>query len=354
MSTQIEERLRAYFDEAANRTAAAPTVRFRPTDQSRTSSSPRRPRTLTICAAAFVVTLAGLVAIRSRDDGPAQPDQPLESPVATTSEIASSIPSSDPPLFAPPESATVSVTSHAVHSMSGAAGAVIAPDGRIFGIGLSPASSLAAPTGDLRHIGEFDVRAMTDRTAPEEIYRWISSGCLALDITTAGEAAFSANTEALIEGLTIRDDDVTLTLPTGWSLLGASARKTQYQSGLHIAVGDTTTELNLFQMPDTSIGVYLVSFETPPQPIDVNGDPSWVIPSATTEGYTTLVGERDGTAFTLSGRATPAELIAVAESFVRAPLVSWTSSEPANAPIVTSEPAPSGCTVPPLSITGPG
>ncbi|MEO6492952.1 MAG: hypothetical protein ABIP99_08975 [Ilumatobacteraceae bacterium] len=229
-------------------------------------------------------------------------------------------------------------------------GAVVAPNGRVFGISLNAYYPDTTADGEFRRIGGYDVRATTDGTAPAEVYRLIHEGCLSFNIITAGEDSWSDNTTALINGLTLDPTRAELKLPPGWTSLGSSALKAQYGLDIEVTAGGATTPISLFQMPGAPIGTYLQGMESPPQPVALGDGTAWVIHGVTTADFTQIVGERNGTAFRLSGLATSAQLLDLAMSMIQAPVSDWKTHSDSNVALGTAQPPPTGCVVPSLNL----
>lgn len=76
----------------------------------------------------------------------------------------------------------------------------------------------------------------------------------------------------------------------------------------------------------------------------------WVIDGVTTVGYTTLVAERDGTAFFVGGLIPADQLIKITQAMGRAPRADWTVHQDPNITNITPAPAPPGCQLPALDI----
>ncbi len=103
-------------------------------------------------------------------------------------------------------------------------------------------------------------------------------------------------------------------------------------------------------MPGAPVGAYLQGMESPPQPVEIAGQTVWVIHGVTTDGYTEIVGDRNGTAFRLTGVATSAQLLDIAATMIQAPSSDWTTHRDPNVTPATAEPSLPGCVVPTLNI----
>ncbi len=348
MNTHTEDQLRDHFRDVAEAMNVTTPDRFNLVQPTAVTVGPRtRParRVLAPAAigvAAVAICVVGLIAIRGNDNG---------TRVNSTDQgFVTTVPPAGPALFTPSDSDKYSVTTRQVFEPDSSwTGAASTPDGRVFGFSLGEYSGDELPSDETREIGKLTVTASTDGTAPDEIYRTVRTGCIALTVATASEPAFSDDTIRIFGSLKLADAAVNIELPSGWTNLGASLHGAQYVSQLGLA-GHTTETLTLMQMPNAPIGVYLATAETAPEPVDVRGDRAWIIRSTTTAGFTTLVGERDGTAFRLDGLATPDQLVAIAETFVRASATDWTGTATPDVQPPATQPPPPACVVPALAL----
>ena len=358
MTTDLEDQLRAYFGELAVSTPVEQPVSFAPrlTHVQVLSSHSARPRQLALVSSITLVVLAvaAFAVLQKRDPTPSGIGSTTPAPVDSTT------PSTTPEpvgvdgavLWAPSTSSAVRIVGYTSwEAAAGSTGAVVAPDGRVFGLTLNAYYPDTPAEGELRHVGGFDVRAIADATAPAEVYRLIHDGCLSFGIITAGEDPWSDNTTALINGLTLDPTDAQLKLPTGWTSLGSSALMAQYGLDIAVTAGGTTNTISLFQMPGAPAGAYLQGMESPPQPVALDGGGTvWVIHGVTTDGFNEIVGERNGTAFRLMGVATSAQLLDLAATMTQAPSSDWTTHRDTNVTPGTAQPPPPECVVPTLTV----
>lgn len=350
MTTDLEDQLRTYFGELADSTPVEQPVSFAPllTQVQVLSSHSARPRHLALVSsiALVVLAVAAFAVLQSRDPGPSEIGSATPSTTPEPVDVEGSV------LWAPSASSAVRIVGYTTWDpAAGSAGAVVAPDGRVFGLTLNAYYPGTPAEGELLHVGRYDVRALADATAPAEVYRLIHEGCLSFGIVTAGEDPWSDNTTALINGLTLNPTNAQLKLPTGWTSLGSSALMAQYGLDIEVSAGDTTNTISLFQMPGAPAGAYLQGMESPPQPVVLDGVGTvWVIHGVTTDGFTEIVGERDGTAFRLMGVATSAQLLDLASTMIQAPSSDWATHRDANVTPGTAQPPPPDCVVPNLTV----
>lgn len=357
MTIDLEQQLRAYFGELADSAPIEPPQSFDPSVTHVEVSSPptTRPRQLALVSsiALVVLAVAAFAVLQNRDQKPSGIGSTTPAPVDSSTPLTSREPVGvdGPALWAPPASASVQITGYTSwEPAADTTGAVVAPNGRVFGISLNAYYPDTTADGELRRIGRYDVRAITDGTAPAEGYRLIHDGCLSFNIITAGEDSWSDNTTALINGLTLDPARAELKLPPGWTSLGSAALKAQYGLDIAVTAGGTTTTISLFQMPGAPIGAYLQGMESPPQLVALGDGTAWVIHGVTTDGFTEIVGERNGTAFRLSGLATSAQLLGLATSMIQAPVSDWKTHSDSNVTPGTAQPPPPGCVVPRLNL----
>ncbi len=349
MSTDLDTRLRELFTELADATPVETPARFHP-EQLTTARVARdlRPRSKWLAvagAAAAIVLIVGLVAIARHDD--ARNLSPTN-PTTTTRAI----PGTDPVLWVP-DTSLGSITITGYNQASDApmyGGAVRSPDGTVFGISVNPDYGDTTPTGEVRTIGGRTVRASTDGSAPGEVYRTTTIGCINVGLTTAGEDPWSTDAIALVNGLTDGSGSIRIVLPSGWSTLGYTAAGHQFEVSFDVIVNGRQQSLSMWQMPNAPAGFYLTAHESNPRSVQVGGVQGWVIDGVTTAGYTTLVAERDGTAFFVGGDIPEDQLIKITEAMVRAPQADWTAHQDPSITSITPAPPVPGCQLPALDI----
>ena len=340
MSTDLDDRLRGLFSDLAEATPVATPSRFQPERIAYADRAPdrgRRAKRLVLAGvAAAVIVIVGLIGIYVRDD--------------TAKVTTAAIPSTDPVLWVPDTSSGKITAYEQADPGPINQGAVRAPDGTVFDISLNANSGDAGTAGEERQIGGHTVRLATDASATGVVYRSIALGCSNLGVTSAEEDPWSSNAVALLQGVAVVDGTVRLALPLGWISLGAAPAGHQFGTSFDVTVDGRKQTLSMWQMPDAPVGFYLRVGQGKPQPVEVAGRQGWTFDSASSPGYTTLVAERDGTAFFIAGPVPASQLIEIAEGMVRAPQVDWTSHKDPNMSNATMAPAPAGCQLPALEI----
>lgn len=350
MTTELDTRLRELFTELADGTPVEAPSRFRPEElaaiRGADDPAPRSRWVIVAGLAAATLLLVGLVVIGRGDHdkvlGPSGPS-------TTTRQI----PATDPVLWLPDTSSgSVHATEHQQADAAIAYGAaVVSPDGTVFGINVNLDYGNATRVGtDERIVGGFTVKAFVDGSSPGEIYRSITAECINVGINSAGEDKWSNDAINLIDSLTMNGTSIQFNLPTGWSTLGHSASRPQFETTFDVEVNGASQTLSMWQMPNAPVGFYLTAEESNPKAIQVGGMTAWISEGVTTPGYTTLVAERDGTAFSISGRVPTDQLIAIAREMVRAPQTEWTAPVDPNVTRITPAPAPAGCQLPGFDI----
>jgi hypothetical protein len=250
-------------------------------------------------------------------------------------------------------SGSLHITEHQQADAASAYGAaVVSPGGTVFGISVNPDDGNATTVGaDERVVAGYIVRAVVDGSSPGEIYRSIRTPtCINVSINSAGEDKWSNDAISLIGSLTMNGTGIQFNLPTGWSTLGHSASQPQFETTFEVEVNGASQTLSMWQMPNAPVGFYLTAEESNPKAIQVGEMTAWIGEGVTTPGYTKLVAERDGTAFSLSGRVPADQLIAIANQMVRAPQAEWTAHVDPNVTRITPAPAPAGCQLPSFEI----
>lgn len=229
-------------------------------------------------------------------------------------------------------------------------GAVRSPDGTVFGISVNPDYGDTPPTGDVRTIGGRTVTASTDSSAPAEVYRTTTIGCINVGLTTNGEDPWSDDSVALFNDMTDGNGSIRIELPSGWSTLGHATAGHQFEVSFDVTVNGIRQALSMWQMPSASAGFYLTAMESNPRAVQIGDVQGWVLDGVTTSGFTTLVAERDGTAFFVGGLIPADQLIKIAQSMVRAPQSDWTAHQDPSITNITPAPSPPGCQLPALDI----
>ncbi|MCE9622818.1 MAG: hypothetical protein K8R99_10770 [Actinomycetia bacterium] len=310
----------------------------------------QQPRLMVRVAAASIAAAAivGLVLTLQRPDA-----SQIAAPPRPTLDLAPSTPIGV--LLPDPATPGVHVVSgEAYGALDESRGAVMAPDNTVFGFVVSR-PGIGEPTSgaETRIISGHGVRAIADGSAPTEIYRTINGSCATLTVTTADEAMWSDNTLALIAGMTLDGSNVSVALPAGWNDLGSSAARPQHIYELSVDSQGEPVQLFLQQMPGVPAGWFLSANETAPRAVDLDGSTAWLVDGATTPGWHSIIGERDGIGFALSGMLASDELTSIARS-----LRTFDASNVGYGGAVTDTVAdtnpdqPTACGEPTLTVTG--
>ncbi|MGB7235296.1 MAG: hypothetical protein WBD41_04860, partial [Rhodococcus sp. (in: high G+C Gram-positive bacteria)] len=235
-------------------------------------------------------------------------------------------------------------------------GAVMSPDGTIYGLSIAPTQPIETfPTSyEERTIGGLDAWAFEDGSAPTQIRRGVETGCATLSVTTGQGDMWPADLETLTRSLRIDDAGiVTIDLPTGWRSLSAGGTADQYLSTLTIRFEGTDYRLNSRQTIGQPVGVFLSSPETNPVPVADEVDNVWFIEGGTTPGWNTIVGVQNDTLYEISGLAPLKVLIATAESLQPVAVVDWlgrSASDGENTAMTTEPSESTTCSVQALNL----
>lgn len=349
MTADLQDRLRDLFREQANATQVNPPARFnddpihveldhRPGQRSR--------HVVALAAAAILIATVGAISFSVGHDGRTQ-----SGPSATT-DHPTEVPTTDPVLWVPLLDGVGSrVTSRTMAKSSASSGALLSPSGSVFSINVNASNGdeAKAPYDSEQIINGRTVRALADKSSTGVVYRTIYLDCLNFGATTAGIEAWTDAATALLNAVTINGPSVSITPPEGWSSLGAANGPQQYGTVFDAAVNGRTEQVGMWQAPDAPVGFYLHG-ETPPTKLASATGELWSSPSTTTPGISTIIGERDGTAFFLSGKVPEAQLAQIAQSMIRAPLADWTQQPQDKITAVTASTTPANCSVPTLTI----
>lgn len=279
-----------------------------------TSSPGRSPVLVGLAAAACVaLVVGGLAFLSGRDANPTVSDQPA----VTTSTVA---PESTPPttsplpnaagvaaVLAPPAQSSIRLISAQHWGKGGiASGAVVAPDGTVFGItvGTGPTwlpvtdewETIPSERRGLDTIAGRDVAAMVDASAPGQIYRTVRDACWSIELVTADAPMWSDDVTTLISAITpnrdvqpVDDPAVTVEVPDGWTSLGAGRFLESWTIELQVDIDGTTHDVHLAQRPNAPVGVLLYG-ESNPTPFDHDGQQWWSVDTVTTPGRTSVIG----------------------------------------------------------------
>ncbi len=248
----------------------------------------------------------------------------------STSATQASLPAGAPVLLDPAADSMVTVTGRDrfVSDRPTAGGAVLSPSGTVFGIAVVPTApidlAVLPDSYNERTIAGRAAWGMEDGSAPKQIYRGIEIECATLSVTTAGEPMWSSDIELLASSIESDGTTLTVTLPAGWTSLGATTVAETHNSTLAVRVNGVDYRARLTQAIGAAVGPLLTTMETNPTKVS-NGTTSelWHIEGATTPGYNTLIGTRRGTAFSVSGNAPTDVLTEILDALVAVPASDW-------------------------------
>lgn len=290
-------------------------------------------------AACVAVVVGGLVVLSGRNADDPVVDQPTDPRPAAT------VPPDEPPttgdldtvvLLAPPADSGMNVREGSVQvwgSSAEVSGAVVAPDGTVFTIAVSPVPSRWLPdTADwesipverraLDTVAGREVAASIDGSAPDQIYRAVHDDCWNINITTADAPMWSPDFATLVEAMSTnagieRDEGpaVIIDVPDGWTSLGGGAVPAGLDMGFVVEVDGVAHDVSLTQRPDAPVGV-MVYGESNPVPFDHDGRQWWAIDVVTTPSWNTVVGETELGAFRITSDLSTDQLVAIVDELV--------------------------------------
>jgi len=230
--------------------------------------------------------------------------------------------------LAPPADSDVRLVSVQDWDTSGvASGAVVAPDGTVFSIYVSPGPTWLSDSPDwdaipperrgLDTVAGRDVAAIVDESAPGQIYRTVRDGCWSIEIVTADIPMWNDDVTTLIEAITTNRDvqpvdeaAVTVDVPDVWTSLGGGRMLQSWTMELQVDIDGTTHDVHLAQRPNAPVGV-LLSGESNPVPFDHNGQQWWAVDIVTTPGMTSVIGNAGLGAFHIISDLPAAQLVGI-------------------------------------------
>ena len=334
----LEDELPGLFHELADAHTVGqpPELRDDLLVRSTPQQSPRRSRALIGLAAAACIALGvgGLVILSGRNTDPAVSDQPA---VVTSTMPPNSTPPTTSPLpntpgvaivLAPPSDSDVRLVSVQDWDTSGiASGAVVAPDGTVFSIYVSPGPTWLPDSPDwdaipterrgLDTVAGLDVAAVVDESAPGQIYRTVRDDCWSIEIVTADISMWNGDVTTLIDAITpnrevqpVDEAAVTVDVPDGWASLGGGRMLQSWTMELQVDIDGNTHDVHLAQRPNAPVGV-LLSGESNPVPFDHNGQQWWAVDIVTAPGMTSVIGDASLGAFHITSDLPAEQLVGI-------------------------------------------
>lgn len=146
------------------------------------------------------------------------------------------------------------------------------------------------PNWDQRNIGT--VRVRTGNEDGNTVYAVINR-CSLLTVNDGASIPWDREVSDLLEGLTVEDPAGTVTLPAGWRDLGVGPLTTSYDLSFTVTVDGADHQLELTQMPGTTIGALAAQRSSGiVEPADVNGVEGWLFQASSTRyiGWQTDAG----------------------------------------------------------------
>lgn len=206
-----------------------------------------------------------------------------------------------------------------------AGGAVIAPDGTVFGLVPITTQSIdtVPPTYEERTISGLQAWAAEDGSAPTQIRRGIEIGCGTLSVTTGQGPMWPDTLETLAGAIDPVDNGVTLQLPEGWRSLGSATSSARYTNTFDVTIEGDNVRFWVRQAIGQPAGTWLSSTETNPIEISDRRQPTWHVPSGTTPSFNTLVTVRNDTLIEITGEATIDVLLDVVDDLEPVPANEW-------------------------------
>lgn len=327
------------------------------------------PRVLAVAACAALV-VGGLVVI---GNGAGRNGAPGNEPAATQAATDAVIAPAPAPVtlptmpgdatsafvLAPAASGPVELVSAYDFDRAGsAAGAVLAPDGTVFSLVVSPRSTwypelddwqaIPPERRDIRTLAGREVAAVVDGTAPTQIYRIVRDGCWTVEFMTADEAMWSDDVATLIDALRIApsvsspdEAPVTVVVPEGWVSLGGGRMSRSWVMELRVEVDGQMHAVHLAQVPNAPVG-FLLSGESNPVSFDHDGRQWWAVDIVTTPGMTSVIGSAGLGAFHITSDLSADELVSIVDSLVATPVSQLDPQHDAVADTIVEADAASG------------
>lgn len=274
----------------------------------------RRPRVLVGVAAAglIVVASAAIVALRNGDHAAAPGTLPPTALLGPTPSalIGPSTTSGASPTSAlaisPPTTVATAVTRTTVdRAAEELAGLLYPADDTMTVVGATAtpmppgrrATTLVKSSGELTSVTanenfwgntapDWDRRDIGDQTVwsgnedGNTVYAVVND-CSLIAIDDGNSSPWRPEVNDLLEGLSVDGADASLVLPEGWHDLGAGELTTLYELTLTVTVNGDPFDVQLIQMPNTSLGAVATQhrFDTA-ESISVNGHDGWLFQSS--------------------------------------------------------------------------
>lgn len=213
-------------------------------------------------------------------------------------------------------------------SSSELSGAVIAPDGTVFGLAAITTQTLdnIPPTYEERTVSGLEAWSAEDGSAKSQIRRGIQVGCGTLSIISGQGPRWPATLESLVGSMRATSLGVEVNLPAGWQSLGAANDADSYNNTFTVTVEGTVYTLLARQAIDQPVGRFLSSPETNPIERSQNQQTVWHVAGGTTSGWNNVVAVKDATLIELSGEAPVEVLLAVLDRLEPVPVDQWISA----------------------------
>jgi hypothetical protein len=342
----LEDELPRLLDELANDHAVgAPPLLPHP-DIARATTHRRAParRALLVVAVVVATTVVGLMFLTDwrNADAPSGP-----TPSTPTNTAPATMPLLDDPdvavvraravLLAPAAGSDIELVAvDERNRYNGASGALVAPDGTVFKIVITPLvdewlperpewTSIPADQRDIATIAGYEVAAVVDASSPTQIYRYVRDRCWSIEIPSAGEEMWSEDLNTLLDALTVDYDvgpvdeaAITVDVPVGWQSLGGGRMLLSWNMQLVVNVDGLPHTVQLSQVPNAAIG-YVVGGESNPRPFRHGNAQWWEIDSVTTPGYTTVAGTAR-TTFSITSDLSADQLATIVDTLVPTPV----------------------------------
>lgn len=301
LNDDFEVILRSGLDRLAADTQTSTPDEFDPDAVPMTSLTMPEPRRWTLVAAVAiaVVGVGGVLAIADRP-GPTDLT-PATAPGDTTAESPSptAVGEADdrgPERLLYPGTTTGATTATTIATPGGrAAGSLISPTGKLFSVNVMENFWGSFPAErELRTIATIAFVAGNEDGVTA--YTALNT-CTMIGIGDRSPTSQPGSTEAvqLLEATAFAESNVSISVPAGWTSLGAGSLSAMYE--LHFDASATDQAVTLWQMPDTPIGTLLSQFSRGSAfKTTTNGTTAWLLQGTDGGPYNYLAWDVAGTA----------------------------------------------------------